>query len=121
MRKQSGYHIMFGGMEKRERERKKEQDRFWREQAREQRRKDQEKAEKRCAGNNGVQIHNSSPSLSPTENKVIETIVPIFFLLAGIGAIIVPFIFNFWTIFKIVFIFGGLFAMLMAFVGLKGN
>ena len=43
MRKRAGYHIMFSEMEKRERERKKEQDKFWREQKRERKKKEQER------------------------------------------------------------------------------
>lgn len=45
---------------------------------------------------------------------MIKGIVTIFFLIVGIAAIIIPFIFDFWTLFKIVFICGGIFSLLIA-------
>lgn len=121
MRKQACYHTMFGALEKRERERQREADKFFREEKRKQNREMQEWERSRRAARNRDQFPSTTPSLSPTENKVIETIVPVFFLIVGIGAVIVPFVYDFWLLFKFSFVCGGIFAILMAFVGLKEN
>ena len=51
-----------------------------------------------------------------TEDNVIKGIVTIFFLIVGIAAIIIPFILDFWTLLKIVFVCGGIFSLLIACV-----
>lgn len=156
MRKRAGYHIMFGEMEKRERERKKEQDKFWREQERERKKKEQElerekkrlerereRTARRTINTRATSrritsaTYSGSGSYTPssqypssgytpstnntTEDNVIKGIVTIFFLIVGIAAIIIPFIFDFWTLFKIVLVCGGIFSLLIAWTGIKNK
>lgn len=156
MRKRAGYHIMFGEMEKRERERKKEQDKFWKEQERERKKKEQERerekkrleSERERAARRTITTrttsrrttsttYSGSGSYTPssqypssgytpssnnsTEDNVIKGIVAIFFLIVGIAAIIIPFILDFWTLFKIIFVCGGVFSLLIAWFGIKGK
>lgn len=145
---------MFGEMEKRERERKKEQDKFWREQERERKKKELEREKKRlelerertarrtittratsrrttsvmnsCSGSYSPSSQYPSSGYIPrsnntTEDNVIKGIVTIFFLIGGIAAIIIPFIFDFWTLFKIVFVCGGIFLLLIAWTGIRNK
>lgn len=156
MRKRAGYHIMFGEMEKRERERKKEQDKYWREQERERKKKEQEREREKkriereraraarsitstrttsrrktsttYSGSGRYTQSSQYPSSGYTtsssntaEDNVIKGIVTVFFLIVGIAAIIIPFVFEFWILFKIVFVCGGIFSLLIAWTGIKNK
>lgn len=64
--------------------------------------------------------YNSPQNASSTENGCIEAFVNFAFVAIGIAAIILPFVWDFWTLFKVVFVIGGILSISIPFIA-KSN
>lgn len=64
--------------------------------------------------------YNSTQNASSTENGCIEAFVNFAFVAIGIAAIILPFVWDFWTLFKVIFVIGGIFSISIPFIA-KGD
>lgn len=158
MRKRAGYHIMYGEMEKREREQKRMDAKMIRnyEKEREKKRKEREKEltkniasskryaiPKRSSANtystskySGTSSYNyrsnssTSGYTAKSDNATSSTkkesdselgVAAALFVFIGVVCIILPFVFDFWTVFKIFFVGVGIILMIIAWCGLSAS
>lgn len=121
MRRGPGYHTMWGEIEKREKERERERKAYQRQVEREwkeQYRKGKQQRQRNTASNSSYSGY--TPSTSPQEEGCIVAFVNFCFVALGLAAIILPFVWDFWTLFKVIFVICGIFSISIPFIA-KSN